>query len=368
MIQPLTSLRFVFALLVFMSHLWFLEDCNDGMFNALHQNLLKEGFIGVSFFFILSGFVLSYSYKERLQNKQLSLSKYWIARVARIYPLHLLTLILAIPLSLQYMNEGLWYFKLLLNATLLHGFTPSDGYYFTFNSVSWSLSGEIFFYLAFPLLVTLLSKKAFRIAIPVVYTVLILVGIYFIRDIFHHALFYVNPLVRTGDFIIGMLLYRLYQQTKDTSILRKRRSATIAEVASIALLGIFVLFHQYIPVGYRYSVYYWLPMAVIIYTFAFSGGAVSKVLSHKWLVYLGEISFGMYMIHILVFKYYYLLHLQYPVLGLNIVTAVALLAFTIILSILSYKYFEIPVNKYIKNHLSEKIRARLSLRGILRLK
>lgn len=352
--------------MVFLSHLWFMEDCNDGMFNALHQNFFKEGFIGVSFFFILSGFVLSHSYKERFKNKQLSFGKYFLARVARIYPMHLLTLLIALPLSMQFADDAWWYFKLLLNAVLLHGFTPSDGYYFTFNSVSWSLSGEMFFYLCFPVLLILLSKKVFRIGIPVVYIILIIGGVLLTRSVFHHALFYVNPLMRTADFAIGMLLYRLYEQRKDAGWLTHRRNASMAEAGSLVLLGVFIYFHQYVPIGYRYSVYYWLPMIAVIYSFSFSRGVLSGVLSHKVLVYLGEISFGMYMIHVLVFKYYYLLHLEYPVLGLNVTAAVFLLLVTILLSGISYKYFETPVNRYIKHHLAGKIKLRLPIPGILK--
>ena len=84
-IEQLTGLRSFAAMLVFLSH-----SSWDG--TSLHlAKIFESGYVGVSFFFLLSGFVLSYSYKERVLNHSLSYLKYSLLRLARLSPLHLLT-------------------------------------------------------------------------------------------------------------------------------------------------------------------------------------------------------------------------------------------------------------------------------------
>ena len=82
MINTLTSLRILFALMVFGAHCYVLDPSFDTHF-------FKEGFVGVSFFFILSGFIIAYNYEEKLLETTTTKRTFWVARIARIYPLHL---------------------------------------------------------------------------------------------------------------------------------------------------------------------------------------------------------------------------------------------------------------------------------------
>src|SRR5690606_37197282 len=257
---------------------------------------------GVSFFFVLSGFIMCYSYKEKLEADKMSFTSYWIARFARIYPLHLLMLLLAIPLSFN-TDPISWINKLLLQLMLAQSFIPSDGYYLTFNAVSWSLSDEMFFYLCFPLLVLLFTNRRFRFWIPLAYIVAVPVGLLLTKEALHHGIFYVNPLIRMGDFIAGMLLYRLYEQRKGSGYLDNKTFAGLAEVFAIGLLALCIAFRQHIPIGFRYSLYYLLPMCLLIYVFAYSRGFISSFLSKKWMVLLGDLSFSFYLVLVLVLRY-----------------------------------------------------------------
>ena len=89
MINTLTSLRIFFALMVFGAHCYVIDSSFDAHF-------FKEGFVGVSFFFVLSGFIIAYNYQEKLLEKTATKRTFWVARLARIYPLHLLTLLIAV--------------------------------------------------------------------------------------------------------------------------------------------------------------------------------------------------------------------------------------------------------------------------------
>lgn len=137
MIKPLTSLRFFFALMVFFSHIQFIE-ADDVFLTKLYKSVFYEGYLGVSFFFILSGFILSLAYKNKILENQTSYKEFWMARIARIYPLPLFTLLIAIPLSLGsfFTSKVLWIGKLITNMFLLQSFIPSSSIFFSFNAPS----------------------------------------------------------------------------------------------------------------------------------------------------------------------------------------------------------------------------------------
>ena len=124
MINTLTSLRLVFALLVFASHLVIISDTFSG-------HLFVEGYVGVSFFFILSGFIIAHNYTGRV-NTPAERKDYYIARIARIYPLHLLTLIAAIALSGFAIGSLLSWVQLGMSATLTNAYIPRSDFFFAF--------------------------------------------------------------------------------------------------------------------------------------------------------------------------------------------------------------------------------------------
>jgi len=181
MIKPLTSCRFFFALMVFFSHIDFI-DKSHVTFHTLYQNIFQEGYLGVSFFFILSGFILTLNYKDKILSGEVGHKEFWMARLARIYPLHFITTILCIPLTLIFFNDGvlMWGLKLCLNLLLLQSFVPAISVYYSFNAPSWSISDEMFFYLIFPFLIILYNKCRSAVCINLIYLLLIPIGIYFV--------------------------------------------------------------------------------------------------------------------------------------------------------------------------------------------
>ncbi|CAM3029198.1 acyltransferase family protein [Flavobacterium frigoris] len=356
MIKPLTSLRFLFAFMIFVHHMTFLAKSKSSTLRWIHESILKEGYIGVSFFFILSGFILAYNYRDSMLNQKISKSNFYIARIARIYPLHLLTLLIAVPITIQNVNFelSLWFKQLFFNSTLTQSFVPIKKIYFSFNSPSWSISNELFFYLLFPFLILLISKlkilkysKGLLIPFLLLLPILMLV----IPPIYYKNLFYVNPFFRIFDFVVGILLFELYLKIKNTE---KVINYNVLEFSSILLLVVFFIFHSQLPLVVRYSIYYWLPMSFLILVFAFQKGVVSRLLSTNTLILLGEISFGFYMFHQLVLKYFLmlnksLLHITNEYLIISIILIVSL-----IISYISLIWFENPVNRYLKRILIPK--------------
>lgn len=346
MIRPLTSLRFFFALMVFFSHLSFVQT-DWAFYNWLKRNIFFEGYLGVSFFFILSGFVLSYNYQEKLKAKSITKKEFYIARFARIYPLHILTLIF-MGASL-YINNQFSINTFFPNLFLVQSFIPLQEYYFSYNSPSWSISNEMFFYMLFPFLFFKTNKKGLFF-IAIFFWILIL-GIFNPPPEIHKTIFYINPIVRLSDFMLGIILFRLYQSNRLISFFQKY--AHFFEILACIIFLLFLSLHNYVDRGYRYSVYYWFPMLFIIWVFANQKGLISKILSLPFFVFLGEISFGFYMFHFLVITVGIQLK-QYLYREIDdIVLAIFMLFCSLLISFAPYKWYEKPINQYIKSKLKK---------------
>ena len=140
MINTLTSLRLFFALMVFGAHCYVVDS-------TFSTHFYKEGFVGVSFFFILSGFIIAYNYQQKLVERKVSKRQFWVARIARIYPLHIATL-LGVAVIGNLLNPMGWGVRLKhfdSCAVPLHLLFPGWITFFDFDSPSWSLGCEQLF-------------------------------------------------------------------------------------------------------------------------------------------------------------------------------------------------------------------------------
>lgn len=146
-IQSFQALRGFAFLLIFLSH----------SFNRLGW----WGASGVSLFIILSGFLEGLKYTD---NEYPLLKDYLKRKIQAIYPLHIVTLVLSIPLSIGILKESgilKYMIKLVINALMLQSWFPMEGIYFSFNAVSWYLSLVFFFAACAPLLVRKISASKY---------------------------------------------------------------------------------------------------------------------------------------------------------------------------------------------------------------
>jgi len=348
MLKPLTSLRFVFAYMVFAGHLGGLFlNYNEGFLRDTSASYLSmnEGYLGVSFFFILSGFILSYKYKKPFLNKAITFRKFILSRIFRIYPLHLLTFIFAFYLSYyNNLDSVAFWVKSFSNLFLFQSFIPLKEYFFSFNDVSWSISNELFFYMMFPLLLMLFSK--FRKYVLFILVIPLVIIITRESTDVNYWIYYINPLFRIFDFFLGIFLHHLYIKYKDQDVLKKY--ATYFEVASIILFLGFYFFRDNVPQEFRWSLYYWIPMVFLIFIFAMQSGIVSKLLSKRGCIWLGEISFAFYMIHQLVINVLWILNYKFRLLENGYLLIFVALLLSILGSGIVYRYFEMPLNKYLR--------------------
>ena len=302
---PLTSLRFVAALLVFSWH------CVPTRRISV---TFSFGYLGVAFFFLLSGFILTYSYHERFRGRLRpeAIRAFYAARIARIYPLHLATMPLALAALVALGTSPLWNAAagptrlqaIAAQAALVQSWIPVGPIYFGANGPAWSISVEAFFYAAFPLLAFGLLR-AFRAAPP--HRVLLSAAALWLVQL---ALlwpqqatvddwrWYVFPPSRLIDFVVGMMVGIAFVH----SDVRKRWAlrATSLEILTLAALCLLVYVSPFVPLAVRFSAWVMPAWAALIFVFARQGGALSRVLSHPLLVRLGEISFAFYLCHLVV--------------------------------------------------------------------
>jgi peptidoglycan/LPS O-acetylase OafA/YrhL len=336
-VLPLTSLRFFAAMYVVCYHTIdrVFPHCKD--LSTVHGRFFDLGYIAVSFFFTLSGYILAVSYLPRRVSKR----QFWWARFARIYPLFLLTLLVDAPQYLAGVAKQIGYpsavrvvlEKLMGNMLLLQAWAPALR---SMDWPNWSLSVEAFFYLAFPFL---LSGVA-RLKIPVLAAAGALsyvagIGIVTVALHSHTSLDVLkfNPLFHLHVFICGTLLGVIRIRSRLVP-----RHAPAFLCAAIACFAFTVHFYRDLPLPLLHDGL--LVPAFICLILAFDSGnrAMDPLLSLKALVVLGEASYGLYLIHIPLWHVFY--HLR---IDRSPVAYLVYLASAVALSVLSFFYIETPL-------------------------
>jgi peptidoglycan/LPS O-acetylase OafA/YrhL len=300
-LKPLTSLRFFAALLVFAYH------CPLTMAAAAHY---QTGDAGVEFFFVLSGFILIYVHREFF-GSSLSCDRvkaFWVARFARIYPVHVLSFLFAMFIVVRSLGVT-WFWSGLKNnllalvtqVTLTQSWVSINSLV-NFNIVAWSISDEMFFYALFPVLALALftlARRAGGRGIGLL-TLLLWAGTFATATLVHDRwMLYTLPPIRLIDFAVGACIGTLFTGGRQHSS-PPRAFATLLELVVLAAAILAIAVMPMIPAPLRISTWLSPFSAAIIYVFARAEGAVSRLLAWSVLIYLGEISYNFYMLHSLV--------------------------------------------------------------------
>ena len=266
MINSLQSIRFIFALMIFHHHFF------------MTPQVVQFGSFPVSFFFILSGFVMTIGYGDKVLLESFSYKQYILKRLIRIFPLNAICLMLSllIPVAADIFSSHLTtsnYSLFLPDLLMIQAWFPYESIYFSGNAVAWFLSDMLFFYLLFPFLIKILRRKlgyALMIFIIICYFVLV-------SDIDGgkiHYYIYICPLLRIVDFIMGIVLCQLLKNIK---VLDKNQLlGTIFELFALSVCFWAVWAFPNVPIEYGYSSFFWIPSVLLITAFYLSskwGGA-----------------------------------------------------------------------------------------------
>lgn len=305
-IKPLTSLRFFAAMMVVVLHI---KDEFGPAFNLNEVSLsFDAGGIGVDFFFLLSAFILSHVHRmDFVDSPWPQYKRFLLLRLARIYPNHLVMLLLwliafgLIPLiagGLITASDGLAQkhtpASFVSNLFLVHawGFHDIE----TWNHPSWSISSEWFAYLLFPFMIALWYRIS-NWRVRVFAALLAYVGsavLYMAADAYDLLL-----TVHYGNlrifflFIIGVGLYDFYAWLRANG----RRIPAADAMAWSSVVVLFALMHVDASMALLVPV-----LVVLLLAAADSRDSFHRVFSWGPLVYLGEVSYAIYMVHALVEK------------------------------------------------------------------
>ena len=302
-IPALTSLRFFAALWVVLFHIREIGLWHGGA--APYLATIQLGYLGVSFFFVLSGFILVYVYGGR----EIPKGRFWQARFARIYPAYAFSLLLTAPvlkLSIPFMQKAHVSPPLVFVSfpLLLEAWFPSTLYFW--NVVAWSLSVEVFFYLAFPFAMrwlegTTTATLRLWIAGSWLLSLTTTFGYFFLRPdhaawpnsqdntLFWLAAVKFNPILRLPEFLLGMGVGMAFLRLRP-----QQRNWPIFAGFGAIVLGI--LFQRGIPYPVMHSGLLAPAFALLIYGFA-TQPLWTRFLAAKPFLLLGESSYSLYLLH-----------------------------------------------------------------------
>jgi len=353
-VAPLTSARFFAALYVILFH-----TAYDSGFAIPHwfKTFLTLGGASVSFFFVLSGYILAtvYLVKEGPLDKE----RFWTARFARVYPLFFVILVLDAPQILldrvvRYgWSTSIWktVVNFVLDVFLLQGWSQAFN---AINFPSWSLSDEAFFYAIFPFVGIFIWKMRTRSA-AVFAVVLYLATVAFLmllhREGLRNDFAYNMPLFRSSEFILGIVAGKLH-----TSALRSERYRIALHKTALPLLtlcmALFCLTCYVklpIPTPILTGVFLAPVFVGIILALSSNPPVIGRLLSTRLPVLLGEASFALYLIHIPLWQ-------VFQAFGLGGIRShyIGFLLTAIALSICSFVFFENYARKTILDYASAK--------------
>ena len=353
-LDVLTSLRFFACIAILLHH-----SADDFSFIKNWIPSPKSLDVGVTFFFALSGFILTYVYRD-INNKK-DIYNFYVARFARLWPLHLTCIFLLILLLPERTN---WSWTIApVNLLLIQTWIPIPAYYFSYNAVTWSISAEVFFYALFPFLVINWKNTWFFKTCGIIGVSLAVVLIadrmglppYSAEKFLNataHGVGYINPLSRMVAFFFGVVAGKFYLKNHTSLAKLSMPMFTFLELGILCMayfvitltsseLMVFLgltnetalriyLIHNIISIAF----------AMAIFVFAFGGGYLSKILAIRPLIILGEISFAIYMCHQIILRWYAVNREMFSV--FNEFAVIVVFGIIIILSYLLWHFIEKP--------------------------
>lgn len=297
MIKSFSGFRFIFALLICLNHMILAPEFGG-------KGLFFDTNAPLAFFFVLSGFVLTFSYYEKIQKHQFNAAFFLQKRFAKLYPTHLLALAIVLLLFAKtYTWNGETWTQLFAQIFLVHSYVPKIECYFAFNRVSWYLSTLFFLYICFAFIFPKILKARknmlilFGLCIIWAFGMVLTAHFYKSNDDY---IFSVCPLPRLLDFFLGAWLYLLYKKLQNINF--SPIICTILEIIALMALPATYALNSFIHIPTKYQLcFLYLPaVSVLILVFALTDGKgiFAKIFGSKPMQNLGNISFAFYMVHL----------------------------------------------------------------------
>tara|TARA_X000000950_G_C13875596_1_gene644712 strand:- start:204 stop:1232 length:1029 start_codon:yes stop_codon:yes gene_type:complete len=333
-INNLESLRGIAALVVALFHL-----------PALSFYHIESGWLGVYFFFSLSGFVIALNYFEKIKDWN-SFINFKKKRFFRLYPVHIFVLILVLLiqtgkiflvdlLGVSYEQKAFqpseWFTKLdFFQHIFLTQSVTNLGYHLSWNAAAWTISTEFYTYLIFSLIILSIKNN------EIIFSIILILYVVFFDSVANFLKPYINFLLLDclRYFLIGSLMYLIFKKIK----------FRINDFFVLSIFFLIIYFNFLFP---NYIIY---PLIVLIISIQKKENFIFKLLNQKYLVYFGTISYSFYMIHHVTF---YIFNQFLKIMNINFYSGVAQYNFFldtvltvsyillgVVASILMYKFIE----------------------------
>ena len=325
----------------------------------LNENWLSGGFLGVDIFFVISGFLITGIIITEIQQNSFSLKQFYTRRIKRIYPafITVMALVSFIASAIFIYND---FNKLRKTIELAIAFLSNfylgltQGYFDLSANENpvlhiWSLAVEEQYYLIFPLILILAYKKFREIKVLFIITLILFfillatsfVSANFYKEVLHQPNIYYLSNLRFPELLVGSLL-AIYHNLSNKVQLSKQVNNILAILSTLLLFSCLFLMNN--NIAFIPGVTLILPCiftALIIHTTS-QNNIVKLCLSNKAIVFIGKISYSLYLYHwiFIALAYYITGEKQINNQSIAIVTVL-----TIIFSVLSYYLIEQPIRK-----------------------
>lgn len=350
-IDSLTGLRLFAALAVFLSHTQPPTTMPETV-----RTMMLAGYSGVTLFFVLSGFVLTWTYVERMPSPgRTALRDFAVARVARVAPLYFVALAFAFVAGRGALPEHSW-----THLFALQTWNSNYETAFAINPPGWSIGVETFLYALFPLLLWMVLRATRRGVVAVLLGSVLLLGaitlaVYVtgghelpVQDpLSDNRLLYRTPLTRVPDFVIGMCVALLVFRSKGRS-----RLAPLTQWAAVAAIVMMMGSSRMLDSIVSWDLVYAVLAGALVWSLASAPDALlAKVLAHPLLVRGGLVSFAFYLFH------YPILELADVNFGDGLVWAMGAttaLTLSVLVAIGAHMAIEVPAQRWLRHRLSSK--------------
>jgi peptidoglycan/LPS O-acetylase OafA/YrhL len=301
-LDALTGLRTFAAINIVLFHF-----SNPNWFGPLAP-VVNAGYASVSFFILLSGFVLGYNYNAKARGGELETKRFYEARFTRLYPIYLLSLILAfknIPIEWGSHTHGMFWTGVALSPLLLQGWIPEIATFL--NTPAWTMSSESFYYVLFPWMAR--WKKPERVGphlakLGLVWMLGLIPGTLYVIfnpdglghvDRFSYgkwlqALKY-TPIPHLASFVFGVLLAEL-----DEIVPRMGKRRLVIGLFGFALTFVVLTQAYRLPYPLLHDGFF-MPLFGCIVLGLAGINPLSKLFGLPPLVFVGEASYCLYLLH-----------------------------------------------------------------------
>jgi peptidoglycan/LPS O-acetylase OafA/YrhL len=341
-LPALTGVRFLAAFYVVLFHglPWLRQKFT--LPQAL-QTFLGNGYLAVNLFFILSGFILAYTYEGQIDGKANRLH-FWEARFARIYPVYFLSLILAF-----WFERGLSFGSRVAVLGMVQAWNPrTPGLAGAWNYPAWTLSVEAFFYLCFPFLLPWMSRRSPRILFWIIVLLLVVCVIVHtpvqgLGDLDRSSILIKVvplPLLRIPEFLLGMVIgVKLLRNEAAGQNSGSDPRVYLAALSSLVILSL--------PLGVWVSIVV-IPFAILVYELAVGNSFLAKLLSTPFMIVLGSASYAVYLLQFPIRSWIRVIFSRFPEKLAHLGTPLTPLIL-VLFSILVFKFWEEPCRRALRS-------------------